>query len=323
MPYRHEAMFFASRGALLEASLPWLREGLDAGEVIALACDAENNAALVAALDHSAVRVLPQDQMYQKAVDAVAFYHDFVTTAVAEGRPRVRVLGEVAFGIGAREREEWLRYEAVCNHALASLPLWSVCAYDTAGLPQSLVDTALATHPWLRTADGSAENSDYVAPARLLNGAGAPLPTPNPEAATVDVAGNDDLSDLRQWLRVRLDDVDSTAEVAETVVLAVNEVAGNGLRHGRPPVRVTLWLTPTHVLCDVTDRGPGITDPLAGYTPPNPLRLAEHGAGLWMARRLCDRVTTARGHMGFTIRLAVSRTEPSPAPSDRWDDPSR
>jgi hypothetical protein len=60
MPYRHEALFFASQEALLEASVPWLRGGLDAGEVIALACDAENDAVLSAALgDHPAVRVLP------------------------------------------------------------------------------------------------------------------------------------------------------------------------------------------------------------------------------------------------------------------------
>jgi hypothetical protein len=32
----------------------------------------------------------------------------------------------------------------VCNHTLASLPLWSMCAYYTPGLPQSLIDTALA-----------------------------------------------------------------------------------------------------------------------------------------------------------------------------------
>jgi anti-sigma regulatory factor (Ser/Thr protein kinase) len=118
------------------------------------------------------------------------------------------------------------------------------------------------------------------------------------------------LGELRDWLRTRLEDVDMTAERAETVVLAVNEVAGNGLRHGRPPVRVTLWATAAHILCDVTDRGPGITDPLAGYTPPDPRNLAEHGAGLWVTRRLCDEVKTARSRTDFTVRLAVSRAEP-------------
>lgn len=119
-PYRHEALFFASQQALLAASVQWLRAGLDAGEVIALACDAENNAALAAAVGrHPAVRMLPQERIYHKAVDAVAFYHDLITTNVAAGHARVRVLGEVGSGTSARGRDEWLRFEAVCNHARA------------------------------------------------------------------------------------------------------------------------------------------------------------------------------------------------------------
>lgn len=322
MPYRHEALFFASQEALLAAGVPWLRAGLDAGEVIVLACNAENNAVLAAALgDHSAVRVRPQDGIYHKAVDAVAFYHDLLTTTVAADHARVRVLGEVGFGTSARGREEWLRFEAVCNHDPAFRPLWSVCAYYRPDLAQSLLDTAHATHPWLRTPDGTTPNHDYVPPVRLLNGAHPTLPTPNGEATTVAVAlaHDGDLHEFRHLLRARLDDGDTSAEVAETVVLAVHEVAGNGLRHGRPPVRVTLWLTPTHILCDVTDGGPGITDLLAGYSPPDPLRLAEHGAGLWMTRRLCDEVTTALTRTGFTVRLAVSRGEPKPVTPDVTD----
>lgn len=84
---------------------------------------------------------------------------------------------------------------------------------------------------------------------------------------------------------------------------------------------MTLWLTPAHIVCDVTDRGPGISDPLAGYTSPDPLRLPEHGAGLCVTRRLCDEVTTALGRTGFTVRLAVSRSEPNPAAFDDPDDP--
>ena len=105
MPYRHEALFFVSQEALLEAGVPWLREGLDAGEVIALACEADNNAVLAAALgDHPAVRVLPQDRIYHKAIDAVAFYHDLFTTTTAADHARVRVLGEVGFGTTVRAR---------------------------------------------------------------------------------------------------------------------------------------------------------------------------------------------------------------------------
>jgi hypothetical protein len=67
---------------------------------------------------------------------------------------------------------------------------------------------------------------------------------PNGEATTVAIAHNDELRGLRQLLRDRLDDLDTIAEAADALVLAVHEVVGNALRHGRPPVQVTLGLTP-------------------------------------------------------------------------------
>ena len=51
--YTHEALFFDSRRTLLEASVPWLREGLEAGEDVALVCTGENNSALADVLGDS------------------------------------------------------------------------------------------------------------------------------------------------------------------------------------------------------------------------------------------------------------------------------
>jgi hypothetical protein len=62
------------------------------------------------------------------------------------------------------------------------------------------------------------------------------------------------------------------------VVLAVNEMADNACDTAAPAVRVTLWATPTRILCDVSDSARGIPDPLAGWTPPDPSRLTEQGA---------------------------------------------
>ncbi len=59
------------------------------------------------------------------------------------------------------------------------------------------------------------------------------------------------------------------------------------------------------MVCDITDRGAGIADPLAGYAPPDSLQLLDGGAGLWMTRRLCVDVTTGWTPTGFTVRLTV------------------
>jgi anti-sigma regulatory factor (Ser/Thr protein kinase) len=305
--YTHEALFFDSRPALLEAAVPWLREGLQAGDHVLLVCTDDNNAALADALGQDPhVTVLPRTRIYRKAVDAVAFFHDLVTARVAAGQSRVRLVGEVGFDTGPLGHDEWCRYEAVCNHALAPLPLWSVCAYDTHVLPRPLLDTAWATHPWLRAGGARARNGDFVQPALLLRDLARPLESPAAEAATSTLTELGELPRLRRWLQAGLADAQVGTEAAENAVLAVDEVAANGLRHGRPPVEVALWLTPSGVVCDVTDRGTGITDPLAGYTPPDPLQLLEGGVGLWMTRRLCEGVTTGWTPTGFTVRLTLA-----------------
>jgi len=305
--YTHEALFFDSRRALLEAAVPWLREGLQAGEDVALVCSDENNAALADALGPDPhVMVLPRTRIYHRAVDAVAFYHDLFTARVAAGQPRVRLVGEVGFDTRPQGHDEWCRYEAVCNHALAPLPLWSLCAYNTQALPRPLLDTAWVTHPWLRAGGERARNGDFVQPARLLGSLARPLEPPAAEAATVTLTELGELPGLRRWLQTRLADAQVGTEAAENAVLAVDEVAANGLRHGRPPVHVALWLTPARAVCDITDRGAGIIDPLAGYTPPDPVRLLEGGVGLWMTRRLCEDVTTGRTATGFTVRLTLA-----------------
>jgi anti-sigma regulatory factor (Ser/Thr protein kinase) len=305
--YTHEALFFDSDRALLEAAVPWLREGLQAGEDVALLCTEDHNAALVGALGPDPhVMVLPRTRIYHKAVDAVAFFHDLVTARVAAGQPRLRLVGEVGFDTRPQGHDAWCRYEAVCNHALAPLPLWSLCAYDTQVLPRPLLDAAWVTHPWLRAGGERARNGDFVQPARLLTGLTRPLEPPAAQAATVTLTQLGELPGLRRWLQARLADAQLGTEAAEDAVLAVDEVAANGLRHGRPPVQVALWRTTASLVCDITDRGTGLTDPLAGYTPPDPLQLLEGGVGLWMTRRLCEDVTTGRTPTGFTVRLTLA-----------------
>ena len=76
----------------------------------------------------------------------------------------------------------------------------------------------------------------------------------------------------------------------------------NALRHGRPPVDVRLWTTPTRLVCAVTDRGNGFDDPLAGYVPYDD----DHTrAGLWLARRSCDSLDYVATPDGFTARLTT------------------
>jgi anti-sigma regulatory factor (Ser/Thr protein kinase) len=67
-------------------------------------------------------------------------------------------------------------------------------------------------------------------------------------------------------------------------------------------VVLRLWAADATVVCTVTDQGPGIADPLAGYARP---RHPSEGLGLWATRQLVDVLDYEQAHDGFTVRLTA------------------
>ena len=110
--------------------------------------------------------------------------------------------------------------------------------------------------------------------------AGAPLPVVW-RAAPVALA---ELTDLRGQLRAQLNDrlpERARTEDAEWLLLAFEELASNGLRHGRPPVRVVVADTGRGWLLDVSDTAVELPPtPAVGRDP------ATGGLGLYMVARL-------------------------------------
>jgi anti-sigma regulatory factor (Ser/Thr protein kinase) len=169
---------------------------------------------------------------------------------------------------------------------MAPLPLSSVCAYDTRNLPDPLRPGIEQTHPALLTAGGRHAQ-------RRLRRAGDGPPShrdgwPGTLEVTTPVLRLDDLDDigrlhaLRAEVRVVLERSGPPQRLRADFAAGVTEVLANAFRHGRPPVSLRLWTTPTRLLCTVTDGGPGFDDPLAGYVAPadEPRRRV----GLWLAR---------------------------------------
>jgi Histidine kinase-like ATPase domain len=95
-----------------------------------------------------------------------------------------------------------------------------------------------------------------------------------------------ELTALRGQLHTALRDgplaTGADADAVEKVLLAFEELASNGLRHGRPPVHVTVTSTGAGWLLEVSDA--------ADDRPPTPAvgRDAAHGGlGLYLVARLC------------------------------------
>jgi anti-sigma regulatory factor (Ser/Thr protein kinase) len=125
------------------------------------------------------------------------------------------------------------------------------------------------------------------------------------DVPVLDVDDVTDLSGLRTDAYLAVLGTDLGADTVDDFVFALSEVATNALTHGRPSVRVRLWATPERLVATVSDRGPGIADPFAGYPPPRD-RPGTGGVGLWAARQMCDELTFA--HVpgeGFTVWLAM------------------
>jgi anti-sigma regulatory factor (Ser/Thr protein kinase) len=86
---------------------------------------------------------------------------------------------------------------------------------------------------------------------------------------------------LRAWVPDTLEDSDANGAVLEDLLLTVEELASNGLRHGRAPVRVHAVRTACGLLLDVSDRDPHRwPDPAVGRDP------ARGGMGLRMVAHL-------------------------------------
>jgi anti-sigma regulatory factor (Ser/Thr protein kinase) len=129
-----------------------------------------------------------------------------------------------------------------------------------------------------------------------------PLEETAPRLTVRDVS---DFIGLRHAVAAELASSHGARDRIEDFLLAVDEMSSNAVRHGRPPVDLHLWSSAEKVVCRITDRGPGIVDPFAGYRPAHGEDLSRGGMGLWLARQLCDHVDISRATNSTSIRLTT------------------
>ena len=84
------------------------------------------------------------------------------------------------------------------------------------------------------------------------------------------------------------------------MVMAVNEVAANSLRHGGGQGELRAWRDSHSLVCEVSDQG-HITSPLVGRLPP--VLDSGTGGGLFLANRLCDLVQIYSSPAGTAVRV--------------------
>jgi anti-sigma regulatory factor (Ser/Thr protein kinase) len=206
----------------------------------------------------------------------------------ATGRSALAISELVWPGRSAAELEEVERQESLLAFAFAAGPPWRLlCAYD-----KDALGAAKLAHPAAGADDGAGADA---APEPFAGS----LPEPKAAAQSLTFAGSS-LSEMRHALATWAEGQGLEHERVEELVLAVNELAANSVRHGGGTGTLRHWREQGALLCEVQDEG-HIEGPLTGRLRPAPDAVS--GRGVWLANQLCDLVQIRSSAAGSTVRV--------------------
>ena len=305
--FHHEAFLYDGREDFLDGTASFIREGLAVGEPALVVVDGAKIAWLRDELGSDADDVQFADMALVGSNPAriIQAWRDFVEQRGDTDRP-VRGIGEpITADRSPAELVECQRHETLLNLAFDDTPAFRLmCPYDTDALDEWVVEEALRSHP-IVASDG------YHTPSALYGGievATAPFSVPLPEPAT-DARElyfeAPSLAALRQYVALRAADAGVDPARIEDLLLAVNEVATNSLRHGAGAGYLRVWEEPETLVCEVRDEGV-FDQPLAGRLRPTHEQIG--GYGLWVANQVCDLVQVRSLPDGTAVRLHMRRS---------------
>jgi anti-sigma regulatory factor (Ser/Thr protein kinase) len=296
-PFRHGALVYESQDEYLARAVPFLKEGIEAGEGAIVAHTKPGLAVLREALGPDAAHVTFADvsSAYTRPARTLASYHTVFADRLQKA-PRVRAVADVQFGPDPVEWQLWTGYEAVFNRCFAHLPAWVLCSYNASGTPDPIVESIWQTHPEVVDGNAWTTSDHYEDPDDLLRRM-TPAAEPIPELRSIPFGR--DTEEFREGLAKELVAEDMPEARVLDMLLAASEIATNAIEHGGGVEAVRVGRVAGRFVCEVVDRGEGFDDPAAGYLAPR----EGVGKGLWVARQLTWRIEFFRSPNGFTARI--------------------
>jgi anti-sigma regulatory factor (Ser/Thr protein kinase) len=302
--FRHEALFYSDWTEFIAGTVPFIRNGLAAGEPVLVVESPEKIELLRTALDSEAHGVMFADMAQVGANPAriIPAWRDFVQEHGGGGK-RLRGIGEPIWnGRTSDELVECQRHESLLNVAFGhSQPWWLLCPYDTSQLDDTVLDEARRSHEYLMDARSISTVSDVF---RGLAACGEPFATPLPEPSTgVRKLAFDSETLLKQRATVArfATSAGCSASRATEMVTAVNEVATNCVVHGGGSGTLRMWREKDTLIADVRDQAGGYNLPLGDRQ--RPTDKPSDPRGLWLANQLCDLVQIRSMSDGTAVRL--------------------
>src|SRR3954453_3578951 len=243
----HEAGFYSSDAEFLALILPFVIDGLAAGEPVVIGYDPRKCDLLRAALPRpEAVTFIVDTSLYASPAGAIEAYRQQFERHVSDGAGQIRIAGDVPHEGNGGRFAGWDRYESAVNVVWQDFPVWSRCLYDATTVPDDVRDVVERTHRRLVTPDGGAgANPRYQ---DVLEFEGLPQPADPLEASSPTVALLD--PSLKKTRR-RVADVargpggapggQLPPPTVYHLMFALSDAVINAQLYGGPPTSVKVW----------------------------------------------------------------------------------
>lgn len=302
--FRHEASLCFGAGRFLASVVPFVADGLAAGQPVLATLAQPRRDLLRSELGRAAdrVRFVDMETDGRNPARMAARWADFAAAAERAGRPARGVSEPLGPGRRPAEIVECQLHEAMLNVTTApTTPLWLRCVYDVAVLHASLIGEAARSHPAL-VHDGDFHASIRYAGrhhARVL--AERDLAEPVQPVRQVPI-GPWGLAAVRDEVRRRATAAGVGEDAAADLTLAVHELALSTLAADGARGQLRLWLEPDALVCEI-HHPHEVADPSSGNgvaTPPG-----RAGLGVWLADRLCDLVQVRSAPWGTRVRVTT------------------
>ncbi|GAB2842604.1 anti-sigma factor RsbA family regulatory protein [Streptomyces deserti] len=299
-PFVHPALFYRDQDEYLDGTVTFVRDGLKAGDPVAVAVPGENLRLIRDALgeDAGAVRLLDMREAGRNPGRIIPGVLRAFADAQPSGR-RVRIIGEPIWaGRSDTEYPACVQHEALINAAFQGREATILCPYDVRRLPEQVLADAYATHPTvIPTGARDEQGSGAYAPDDIVARYNQPLPLV-PDALTFPF-DSDSLSQARHVATGEGARLGLAGVKLEDLAIVAAELTTNSVVHGGGSGTLRVWPEDGYVVCEVRDRG-RLADPLVGRRPVP--RDQRGGRGLLLVNLVADLVRIHTGDDGTTVR---------------------
>jgi anti-sigma regulatory factor (Ser/Thr protein kinase) len=300
-PFVHPALFYQGDKEYLHGTVPFIRDGLKAGEPVAVAVPGPNLAIIKTALGEDAAHVKFLDMTEAGRNPGRIIPKVLRAFADSHRHTRVRIIGEPIWaGRSSVEYPACVQHEALINPAFQGRNVTILCPYDADHLDEQVLTDAYATHP-LIISGGKERPSTAYAPEHVVARYNQPLE--QPAAAEELLFHADQLPDARHFAVGHAARLGLSGIRLEDVALIVAELTANSVVHGGGFGTLRMWADDGQVVCEVRDHG-HLSDPLAGRRPPARDQIG--GRGLLLVHFLADLVRIHTGPDGTAVRCYIS-----------------